>query len=60
MMGGGLAILVPIVTVSGVVTSCWTTRTLRVASYASSVTNSSTRSLKVGDGVLASRKTVTL
>lgn len=59
-IGRGSEIFTPVVVVTGVVISIGLTFTLRVASYASSVTSSSVSCRKTGDGVRASRSTESL
>ena len=58
--GRGSANTNPVVAVTGVLMEIDVVRTSRVASYASRVTNSSTRSLKVGESVFSSRRIVNL
>ncbi len=58
--GRGSARRTPTVVVTGVSISCGSTRTSRVASYARSVTSSSTRSRNVEDVVSLFRRTVSL
>ena len=58
--GRGVASLMPRAVVTGVSTSTSSTRTSRVASYARSVTSSSTRRRNVGESVRLSRSVVSL
>jgi hypothetical protein len=58
--GFGLASLVPRASETGVRTVTVSTRTSRVASYASSVTSSSASLRNVGESVLSSRSVVSL
>ena len=60
MSGTGWLMRTPVVVVTGVSISMFSTRTSRVASYANRVISSSTSSLKVGGGVRLSRRTVSL